>query len=236
MAGLLEALYGYLDSLNTEKDDRIRTGVFHPSELAGCSRAIYYSFTGAPRVSKIPPALRMTFDQGHKIHDMLQGYFEKYYGSDFQREVAIKTAHPILGSCDGVIQLRPDLRVGIEIKSAKQGSYKEVLRKGAYPDHIMQANIYAACLKLPFIHILYVNKNGELDKKKDVQLAIHDIRIDFDPQLWALVESKMIYIKECASKKEPPPQDISYKCPRCPYFEVCQPKLKEDEWSNSTQE
>ncbi len=77
----------YLDSLNDEeladKESRRYDTGLHPSSISGCLRKAVFSKLGAEIITtpdrkpiRISPKLRRIFDNGHKLHDRMQGYFQ----------------------------------------------------------------------------------------------------------------------------------------------------------------
>lgn len=239
MRNFLTVFEDHLENLVNKPDDRPRKGVFHPSELAGCSRALYYGYIGAPFQSTIAPGLKMIFDHGHAIHHQIQGYLKDWYGDRFREEVAVRSDHPIVGNCDGVVKLKPKVAFGIEIKSINQKGYSTVCTSGPKPDHKVQANVYAACLKLPNMEILYYNKNDKVEEEKKTaikdpdivptvsyRLALRSFRVPFDRTLWSVTKNKMEMVKSCAKKGSPPAREESWVCLNCKYQKICGPDLR----------
>ena len=67
-----EALRG-----NEERAGRLISPIgFHPSQIMGCQRAVFYSFCGVPMESNIPnPKTIRIFHNGDHYHLRMQGYF-----------------------------------------------------------------------------------------------------------------------------------------------------------------
>jgi CRISPR/Cas system-associated exonuclease Cas4 (RecB family) len=233
MSGFLDVI---AEKLQKRAEGRIRhsPGVFHPSELGGCTRALFYSFTGATGKSKETPQGAMILWHGETIHSMLQELLKSIYGDRFQAEVACKTDDPIEGHCDGVIVLNSKhvsgpkkgepIRFGVEIKSTKQSKFKK-WKKEPDPAHRIQAMAYMVALKLDFMHIVYYNKNDEIEDTADPMLQMKEFKIEFDQGVWTMVQNKMATVKEAAQRESPPPQEISPLCHWCKYFHICKPEV-----------
>lgn len=214
-----------------------RAGVFYPSKLAGCTRELFYAFIGEKGVSQDTAQGVLRMWHGEQIHEMVQAIFESLYGKRFQAEVAFKTDHPISGRADGVVELKAlnksgprkgkPIRFGVEIKSANQSNFKK-WKEGPSESHRVQATIYMVCLDLDFMHIVYYNKNDELEKKRELMahmLPMKEFRIDRDPGIWKMVENKMEAVKQAAKSGTPPTREISWLCHYCAYFGTCKPQM-----------
>lgn len=197
----------------------------------GCSRVLYYRYTGVEPLDHIPPRNRRIFDTGHKVHDQLQGYMARIVADlkteDFTAEASfdqnsseLANQYEIVSTTDGIWVINlPELklRFGVEIKSMKS----ELFMKLSAPsmENVVQSTIYMACLDLPLMVILYYNKNDS---------NMLEFPLAFDPKIWEAVTKKIDFVREHAVNEEPPPREDGYHCKTCRYQHVCKPPRKSE--------
>jgi CRISPR/Cas system-associated exonuclease Cas4 (RecB family) len=224
---LLTAIFGQLEADIKLSEERVsKPGRFTPSSIVGCTRAAYYRFIGEKKQTTDKPQGFLRKKHGEAIHTLVQDLFQRKWGANFQREVEVKatTPHPILGFCDGVVTLKSGEKFVVEIKSAAQKYYKQY-KKAPDFGHAAQAIIYATLLKIPFSHVVYYNKNDELEEGADPPIPIKEFHVPTDATVWQMMVGKMDTVTRAALAKEPPPQEVTFKCRSCSYFHVCQPRL-----------
>ena len=206
-------------------------GKFHPSGTGGCKRKLSYAFVRQEPNKRIPAKLHRTFEHGHKIHDMLQGWLTKIFNGDieeyvstFEDEVSITNTdlaveNNIAGSADGLIILKKgeeEIRVVYEAKSASESSWSRVSSRMA--KHVVQANIYAACLKAEHILFDYYNKDKDVHKYFIVPFS-EESWIDVKNTLHSVIER----LNEGALLER---EANSFECKTCQYYYDCQPELE----------
>lgn len=224
-----------VDALHSQKNEVIQArdvdGKFHPSGIGGCKRKLSYAFLQQEPKKRIPPKLHRTFEHGHKIHDMLQGWLRKIlngdiegYVSTFLDEVSINETdlakkHNIAGSADGLIVLRKEdeeVRVIYEAKSASESSWSRV--SSPMSKHIVQANIYAACLNAEYILFDYYNKDKDVHKY---------FIVPFSEESWLEVTDTLSSVVESLNQGELLDREAnSFECKTCGYYYDCQPELE----------
>lgn len=144
--GLVKQLDQFLLKGNAKnEDDTDRKNVTNsPSSALGCVRANYYQRQGVEK-DPIDPRLRRIFDNGHGVHDRLQGYLEKM-GILFMREVPLHNEeYEIQGHTDGFMSLsgNPKIVEILEIKSINAHQFSAL--KEPKPEHRAQAQVYIFC-------------------------------------------------------------------------------------------
>jgi hypothetical protein len=148
---------------------------------------------------------------------------------EFEDEVAVSPTHQEIAAfyklyshCDGIFSffdLETDecvLRVGLEAKSKSLPEYDKL--KVPEDQHIRQGHIYMACLDLPLIWFLYMNKSNQnnTDSKAPWLMV-------WQPEIWTEVEARCRTALALAEKKELPPREETVICQFCPWAYTCQP-------------
>lgn len=227
---MLHRLYDdFLDHFPSDSHDRA-PGI-HASELAACKRQVFYSLFGVEKRESVPREWRKRFEVGKAIHDMVQSHFEGMARSSggrlhFQREARVDDTEIakqlcISSSCDGIFTFYnntgPFARVGVEIKSMAPTEFENL--KKPKEKHVEQAQVYAACLDLPYIWYVYWNKGNQ-----NVTPSLHPFLVKFDPRLWEKLRRRAVECLEAADRQEPPPREEDVHCSWCPYAWTCGPK------------
>lgn len=232
----------HLEDLNLEDNGR-SLGVFSASDIGnkggrslcgdypmGCARMMYYRYISLEPRDKIYPRLRRIFDTGHKIHDQLQGYLHKVSdGSKTETFVDEAICNPAVSkvadrydidsTTDGIWTITvPDyhLRFGLEIKSMKDELFKKL--NGVESYHAVQCHVYMACLDLPYMVVLYYNKNDS---------SMAEFVLEFDEDLWSAITTKIDHVRVCAIDEVEPDREIGFHCKTCRYAYVCKPPRPE---------
>jgi CRISPR/Cas system-associated exonuclease Cas4 (RecB family) len=239
---IIPKIEAYLEDLNLEENDRA-LGVFSASDLGnktgrslcgnyhiGCARLLYYRYIEVEPRDKIPPRLRRIFDTGSKVHEQLQGYLhiiaEQLDAETFVDEAAcnmenseVASSYDIDSTTDGIWTITvPDLelRYGLEIKSMKDELFKKL--NGAEPYHVVQSMVYMACLDLPFMVVLYYNKNDS---------SMAEFVVQFDDKMWDAIAEKINHVRRCAVDEEEPEREVGFHCRTCRYAYICKPPKPE---------
>ena len=189
-----------------------KTGGYHPSSLTptACKRALWYDRTGEAPESRIPSDLRMLFDMGHALHDMLQEKLEKEFGT-FESEVFISNDDlKIVGHCDGVFR---DQDWVLEIKTVGESVFKSLVRPKK--EHIYQVHCYMFCEDIPRTQLLYVARaTGQMRLFK----------IEFDNDIFQEIVDVIKTVEEFVEAGEAPPKEPNkWVCRTCKFQHVCQP-------------
>jgi CRISPR/Cas system-associated exonuclease Cas4 (RecB family) len=189
-----------------------KMGVYHPSTLypGMCRRAIWYDRTGQEPESRIPPDLRMLFDLGHTIHDMIQAKLEKEF-SGFTSEVAVECEDlHIYGHTDGVFK---DEEWVFELKTVGESVYRNLTK----PDkkHVFQVHCYMYGLDIPRCQLLYINRATG---------AMRLFRVPFQTEIWEQVCEILKYVEDHVKGGTTPPREINkWTCTTCKFKHVCEP-------------
>ena len=127
------------------EDDSDRKNVTNsPSSALGCVRANFYQRQGVQK-DPIDPRVRRIFDNGHGVHDRLQGYLENM-GVLLMREVPLHNkAYTIQGHTDGLMSMtkNPKVLEILEIKSINAHQFSAL--KEPKTEHRAQAQVYIFC-------------------------------------------------------------------------------------------
>lgn len=147
----------------------------------------------------------------------------------FEREVPCSPKHQALAahyriysSCDGVFTFfenptePPVLRVGLEIKSEAPDGYSKLTEPK--PEHVRQGHLYMACLDLPLMWFLYMNKGNQNNTKSSGPFLV-----PFSTSVWTEVEERMKRALEYADAGTLPDRTETAICEFCPWSYTCQP-------------
>lgn len=158
---IVKALDQYLLTSDDTGEDR-RKDINSPSSASSCSRAIYYSRTGAERSGNDPRTQRI-FDNGSHVHLRLQDYLSKMGILKMEEVPVFDSELETQGHCDGLIELNKRELGVLEIKSINDNGFKAL--KEAKSEHIMQAQVYLYCLEKWRLHLRSKYKTkSEFDK------------------------------------------------------------------------
>ena len=207
---IAEELESRLEALNKSKWVR-RTGVYHPSALSGCRRALYYDRIGEKPVQNIRPTLRMLFGAGHACHDFIQGVLSDKGKTEFESEIAVSVKeYDIFGHTDGVYRKRGWV---IVIKSISDNGFRVLVKPKT--EHILQLHCYMKALGMPRGQILYVNRdNGQY----------RAFRIKFDGAVWSNIVDIINYVEGHVKNNTIPDREESFfYCRSCKFAHTCKP-------------
>lgn len=144
--GLVKQIDQYLLTQNANEGDTDRKNETNsPSSALGCSRANYYQRSGTTK-EPIDARVRRIFDNGHGMHERIQGYLTKM-GLLLMDEVPlINDPYEIQGHTDGILAKTKGKLTAVEILELKSinGRGFQAL-KDAREDHKAQAQVYLFC-------------------------------------------------------------------------------------------
>jgi hypothetical protein len=224
--------------INTDNTEHLlRQGVWHPSSAGSCMRAEVLQYIKTPPTDEKSKDMKVIFEIGHFIHDMVQTRLENLHlhlnarglQYEFQREVPFDPLTDqlflefgIAGTADGVLRVWNDdfLQRGlVEIKSINPDDFKTLKpeHKPAYGKHLMQSHLYAYRFDLPIIWVFYVNKSSgkRLMKLHMFQQKWFDQALEF----FAVAE-------DFVARGELPPRQENYMdCSECVYRSLCKPAI-----------
>ena len=189
-----------------------KVGGYHPSSLHpnACKRALWYDRTGEAPKSQIPHDLRMIFDMGHALHDMLQGKLEKEFDS-FESEVPVSAPElHIVGHCDGVFR---DTDWVLEIKTVGESVFSSLIKPKK--EHIYQIHCYMYALDIPRCQLLYVARaTGKMRMFK----------VEFDKQVFDEVLDIINTVEDHIEEGTVPHREVNkWVCRTCKFLHVCEP-------------
>ena len=187
---------------------------YHPSSLSpsACKRSIWYDRTGEQPISRIPADLRMLFDMGHALHDMIQDKLQKSF-PDFTSEVPVSfdDLH-ISGHCDGVFK---DKEWVLEIKTVGESVYRNLIRPKE--EHVYQIHAYMFALDIPRCQLLYVNRATG---------AMRLFRVKFDNSIWENIKDIIRFVEDSVKTGTAPAREVNkWICRTCKFYHVCKPDL-----------
>jgi CRISPR/Cas system-associated exonuclease Cas4 (RecB family) len=200
----------------------------HPSQVVhACMLRVYWQILGKEERARFNANTLITFDIGHAVHDMVQGYGKAgAWGPSYQPEVKITNgSHPLAtelfieGSADAEnilviddIPNAPIYEVGLvhEYKTIKSVNFAKLTRPK--PEHKQQATIYSAVLDRPIVAYLYLCKDDS---------TMSDFPVEFDPTLWGQMKGKIDTIIRHYDAGTSPPSSTGYHCTECPFYYDC---------------
>ena len=217
------------------------SGSFRASGLGSCRRAQVMSYYGVPSV--VSPQLQKIFDEGHRIHNYMQGVLTAI---GVMKDCEVEYVDPALrltAHTDGINQCPENLMGSLprelvydgevymlEIKSAGSGHFFAPREFHLYERYRMQFNAY---MHMSGIHkglMMYVSKStpglcsglfnpDDLHNPDKFKL----IKVEYDPVRWQIVEQDIMQmIPYVDSGKLYPIQYGSTKeCQKCLYAGAC---------------
>ena len=136
---LIKAIDTYLTA---REGDKRATNCFHPSSLHKSAEELFKIYYEGDSNQSFPARIMRVFDNGHDVHERLQGYLEKT-GVLLQAEVPIEnTDYQIKGHTDGIINIK-GIKGILEIKSINSSGFYSLY--APKEDHLIQVNIYMYC-------------------------------------------------------------------------------------------
>lgn len=216
----------YLEGLNDAPSTRKR-GIYSPSGLAKCARALYYNRSGVPQRAATEPRTRFNLDIGHAVHALLNRYVAGAFPDGLvQTEVDSKLEYyQIHGELDMQLLFNPggEVRRIVDfktIKSAKFADLKQprILADGSVSplsmtDYVWQLHAYMAAKNCKLGTLFYVNKDTA---------EWFEARITFSHAIWALIERRIIEVEQALQDGVPPARiKNAFFCPGCAWYYCC---------------
>ena len=218
----------YLESINEQESTRA-SGIYSPSQLYGCERALFYNRQGIPRQGNVDPRSRFTFDFGHSLHKLMNRYVGGIFGPDaaqVEKFVSLP-AYNIQGELDMVLLHKGTGRGRriIDFKSISSKGFAKlnkptILKDGtvspaSMTGYVWQLHAYMAAEDVPLGTIYYVCKdNGER----------FEAPLVFSLPLWERIEERIMNVETALETQVPPGYSSnSYYCKSCDWLQHCQP-------------
>lgn len=217
-------LDAFLESLNNRPNSR-HLGVYHPSEIAGCARKLYYGRIGKLPVERIPPNVRRLFDTGHAIHHQIDRYIEAMYPPDmvgYEVPISLPELH-VLGHADILVF---EVSRVVDIKSINKDRYGKLAQPVILPggnvrpptmaEYVWQGHLYMGATDYPKYTLFYWCKDNS---------EHNEFSFVFHAGLWRRIQDKIEHIEDCVGRGQPPDREIDrWRCPTCKYAHLCQPQ------------
>ena len=194
-----------LESLGLRK-----LGVYSPSSIRGCKRALYYSRIGVEPELNWDDEMLALFRLGHIIHDMRQRDFAILYPGFVPETPVCIEELGIAGHSDGVFVNEV---WNLEIKTVGDSTFKSTT--SPKKDHKFQATCYMKALGIPRTLFVYINRNNGQEEVYPYS---------FQPEIWDEIVEIVTGVESKVRAGVPPEKEVSaWKCKRCPYLHACQP-------------
>lgn len=221
-------------------------GMFHPSQMGGCTRKLWYAACMLEPKHRISPKLRCTFEHGHAVHDwqqselgkMLENISNGNVKNDEAKAVRFDTHFEVSlhdsvygnhlaeelnlqGSADGLIIVRGAddeyMRVIYELKTMADASWQKLTKPQA--KHIAQATIYSKCLDADVILFQYYNKNSDHSKW---------FYVEPDETAWQNACNQIDIVRDSLNTGVEVEAEYSmWECKSCGYYHDCRPELRQ---------
>jgi CRISPR/Cas system-associated exonuclease Cas4 (RecB family) len=218
-------LVEYLKGLNDVPSTR-KTGVYSPSSLSKCARALWYNRMGYEQRSVLEPKTRFNFDIGHAVHQLLNRYVLAAMPGVARVEVDAKLdAYGIHGELDLELfyegEATPRRIVDFKtIKSTKFADLKQPIISASgsispvsMRDYVWQLHAYMAARNCKLGTLFYVNKDTA---------EWFEARIVFSHAVWNQVEAQILQVEEAIADDVAPPRiKNTFFCPSCAFWYTC---------------
>lgn len=187
---------------------------------AQCERALWYSYHHCKLPAFSGRMLRL-FETGKReeeriIRELRQaGVYVRDFGNDGGQIRFEMFGGKFAGSIDGMvlgIPEAPKTEHLLEIKTANDKSYKEMLKKGvehSKPLHYAQMQVYMGAMDLKRALYVVVNKNTD---------EIYTERIEFDNRVYKLLLEKA---ERIVTSDTPLERNESFECKWCEFQKIC---------------
>jgi hypothetical protein len=184
------------DYLQRRPRDEREIRCFHPSSLHRSARELYWHYLNGDSDQGFGPRVLRIFDNGHAVHERLQGYLEEI-GILKRSEVPVENEeYEIKGHTDGILEVGGFEGV-LEIKSMNSTQFYSCYAPKA--DHLIQINVYMFCLGIPRGCLLYECKDDQ---------ELKEFYVKQDAQILDPILEKIKYVQECLKiEKEPRNKD-----------------------------
>lgn len=159
---ILSEIDNYLELRNLEENEKKIRSSHHPSEVAQCSRAIYYKWINAPISNPDTAESIWRMEMGKAVELLAIQYLrEMGYKVKEQEEITIRAEalkYPIHGYLDIVIETE-DGDVGAEVKTTWGMGTKDVQNNGPKSDHIQQVMFYMIYKGMTDFNMMYIARD-----------------------------------------------------------------------------
>lgn len=209
---LLDALY----EQEANKPWERTLGVYHPSSMKGCKRALYYdrivtADSPVKPVHVFESESNAIFELGHGLHARVQEQYSRHPGFRSEVKINVPELH-IAGSVDGVFDVEEWV---LEIKSIGDASFRTCVKPKI--EHIWQVHCYMYATGMRRVQLLYVNRNTG---QKRV------FRLQFDQAIWDKVLEVITEVEAAVAALVPPEQEVNkFYCRTCKFLHICKPAI-----------
>lgn len=196
------------------------TFVVHPSEAAGCPRALGFSIINARKDPGEHDAQQIRWwHVGHQTHQRIQGYLweakiRRICGVTGMWE-DIKLSIPRLavsGELDSILEITDDYRYLIEIKGINRKGFDNLTEPK--DEWLCQCYLYMAAVGLRAAIVIVECKDSQRYK---------EFYVPWNTRVWKEVESNIQTVLRFIKSRTLPPVDTTY-CYFCPYKSLCDAK------------
>lgn len=201
------------------EDDNNRDYIGASSIGSDCLRQIWYQFKGV-KAEKVPTKMRRTWEIGKRLEGLVVDWLDEAgisLGVLPVRTLKSKMVPVFQGHIDSVwIGKGGKYNAIIEIKTAKDASFKVFVKKGLKvwnPQYYAQVQSYMGMSGIYKAYILVLNKDNS---------EIFDELVEFDPTFYVNLECKALAISNATV--EPPKingSPLFFKCKMCKFNKVC---------------
>ena len=182
-----------------------------------CLRKIWYELKGENSSSVLPKTIR-TWAIGKRLEGLVLEWLEES-GLTIERnyqDLESKTAPVFRGHVDAILVNKNGSQSIIEIKTAKDASFKVFVNKGIKvwnKQYYAQLQAYMGMSGIASAYLLALNKDNS---------DLHDEFVTFDHEFYKQLEEKALMISTCQIA---PPRisnsPIWYQCKLCKYNKEC---------------
>lgn len=234
----------HLLAKNNVAQARDTDGMFHPSQMGGCTRKLWYAACMMPPKHRIDSKLRCTFGHGHAVHDWQQSELGQMLESisgqgsvNFDAIFEVSLSDPtygnsvaqglnIAGRADGLFVVHDEhgerMRVIYELKTMADASWQKLTKPQA--KHISQATIYSKCFGADVIVFQYYNKNSDVSKF---------FYVEPNEAAWSAVLEQVATVRDALDTGTEVPAEYSmWECKSCGYYYDCKPELRQGDTSS----
>jgi len=192
---------------------------FHPSEIGGCSRKIWYNMMGVKGEDFSPRTCRI-FDNGHFVHERFNRMFEKLGILEWEEK---KVSDDLFsGHADASIKVAGN-SVLVDYKSIGSYGFK-LLKEGSEflkEEYKAQLTVYMGLLHKSNCYFIFENKDNQ-----DVLVK----ELVFNMDYFNSLRAKASKIREDMSTNKLPDRDFdittSWVCKYCKYKSLCEVNQK----------
>lgn len=211
------SIEGLIDEVLSLETRRLK--FFRPSMLDGCDRQNVFHYMNAPsHPQRQNPRLKRILDNGTYTHSRLQKYLGDHWNWWFAPEARVMVevrGALIRGSCDGVLIRRTDrFAVGCEFKSVNHTEFLKLAKPK--PEHVKQASLYMNLQQLPYIIVVYEDKDKQ---------HIKEYAVKYNPGAWKEKRARIRYLHQYVEEGKLPEFDKNTCNPVfCGFVDYCRKK------------